>query len=277
MCALHVVRPATAAHDGDTPKGLEEPTGQVESEIEQMANATMTEPEVIRALEPGAAMPPVCYPIALVLEGKRVLLVGGGKIAAEKVAPLVRAGADLTVVSTAARPEITALAAAGRITWHERQYQPEDIDGCALVIAATDDRPLNARVVTAARAAGILTQAVDDIPYCDFFAMAVVNRGELQVAISTNGRSPAFARWMRERLDTDLSAEYGELLAVLGDVRDSLKAQGPIPEYDHWREAITEEVFAALRDGDRETARTQILTRVAAGVGPSVALQETAP
>jgi siroheme synthase-like protein len=222
-------------------------------------------------------MTAVCYPIALVLEGKRVLLVGGGKIAVEKLAPLLRAGADLTVVSPTARSEIVALADTGRITWHGRPYQPEDLNGCTLVIAATDDRPLNARIVTAARTAGILTQAVDDIPYCDFFAMAIVNRGELQVAISTNGRSPAFARWMRERLDTDLPAEYGDLLAVLGDVRDTLKAQGPIPEYDHWREAITEEVIAALRAGDRETAKTQVLTRVAAGVGPSAAHQEVGP
>jgi precorrin-2 dehydrogenase/sirohydrochlorin ferrochelatase len=222
-------------------------------------------------------MTSVCYPIALVLEGKRVLLVGGGKIAAEKVEPLLRAGADLTVVSPTARPLIVALADSGRIIWHERPYQPGDLNGCALVIAATDDRQLNARVVTKARAAGILTQAVDDIPYCDFFAMAIVNRGDLQVAISTNGRSPAFARWMRERLDTDLPVEYGDLLAVLGDVRDTLKARGPIPEYDHWREAITDDVFAALRAGDRETAREQVLARVAAGVDPSAALQETAP
>jgi precorrin-2 dehydrogenase/sirohydrochlorin ferrochelatase len=222
-------------------------------------------------------MTPVTYPVALVLEGKRVLLVGGGKIAAEKTEPLLRAGADLTVVSPTARAEIVALAGAGRITWHERPYQPEDLHGCALVIAATDDRSCNARVVTEARAAGILTQAVDDIPFCDFFAMAIVHRGDLQVAISTNGRSPAFARWMRERLDADLPAEYGDLLSVLGDVRDTLKAQGPLPEYDHWREAITEEVLAALRAGERETAMEHVLTRVAAGVSPRAALLEAAP
>jgi precorrin-2 dehydrogenase/sirohydrochlorin ferrochelatase len=209
-------------------------------------------------------MTPTCYPIALVLDGKRVLLVGGGKIAAEKAAPLLRAGVELTVVSPTARPEIVALASNGQITWHERPYRADDQDGCALVIAATDDRVLNVQVVTAARAAGILTQAVDDIPYCDFFAMSIVRRGDMQVAISTNGRSPAFARWMRERLDSELPVEYGELLTVLGDVRDELKAQGSIPEYDHWREAITEDVFAALRAGDRVTARERVLSRVAA-------------
>jgi precorrin-2 dehydrogenase/sirohydrochlorin ferrochelatase len=143
------------------------------------------------------------------------------------------------------------------------------------VIAATDDRPLNARVVTEARAARILTQAVDDIPYCDFFAVAIVRRGDLQLGISTNGRSPAFARWVRERLDAELPAEYGDLLEVLGDVRDEIKAAGPIPHYDHWQAAISDEVVAALRAGDRESARTAIYARVSAGI-PEAAHQESA-
>jgi precorrin-2 dehydrogenase/sirohydrochlorin ferrochelatase len=134
-----------------------------------------------------------------------------------------------------------------------------------LAIAASDDRPLNAAVVTEARAAGILTQAVDDIPYCDFFAVAIVRRGDLQLGISTNGRSPAFARWLRERLDRELPAEYGDLLGVLGDVRETIKAAGPIPEYEHWQAAISDEVLAALRAGDRETATARVYERVLAG------------
>jgi precorrin-2 dehydrogenase/sirohydrochlorin ferrochelatase len=95
-----------------------------------------------------------------------------------------------------------------------------------------------------------------------------VRRGDLQLGISTNGRSPAFARWLRERLDRDLPLDYGDLLAVLGDVRDTLKARGPIPEYEHWRDAITDEVFTALSAGDRETATARVYERVAAGVAP---------
>jgi precorrin-2 dehydrogenase/sirohydrochlorin ferrochelatase len=211
-------------------------------------------------------MAPSVYPIALDLAGKRVLVVGGGEIADGKLDALLLAGAAITVVSPVVRPRIAAFARDGKLTLHRRAYQRGDIDDMALVIAATDDRPLNARVVTEARAARILTQAVDDIPYCDFFAVAIVRRGDLQLGISTNGRSPAFARWMRERLDADLPQEYGEMLDVLGDVRDAIKADGPIPHYDHWQAAITDEVFAALRAGDRETAAASIYERVSAGL-----------
>lgn len=211
------------------------------------------------------------YPIALSLDGKRVLLAGGGEIADGKLDALLLAGALITVVSPRVRSRIATFAAEGRITLRQRPYQTADLEGAALVIAATDDQPTNARIVTEARAARILAQAVDDIPYCDFFAVAIVRRGDLQLGISTNGRSPAFARWMRERLDADLPAEYGDLLDVLGQVRDSIKARGPIPEYEHWQAAISDKVFASLRDGDRPAAFAAIHDRVTVGV------TETAP
>ena len=210
-------------------------------------------------------MPPPCYPIALVLDDKPCLVVGGGEIADGKLDALLLSGARVTVVSPEVRPRIATLAAEERIALRQRPYECDDLAGMALVIAASDDNALNARVVTEARAAGILAQAVDYIPYCDFFAVAVVRRGELQLGISTNGRSPAFARWMRERLDAEIPPAYGDLLAVLGDVRDTIRARGPIPAYEHWREAITDEVFAALSAGDRETATARVFERVAAG------------
>jgi precorrin-2 dehydrogenase/sirohydrochlorin ferrochelatase len=213
------------------------------------------------------------YPIALTLEGKRVLLVGGGEIADGKLDALRLAGAEIIVVSPEVRSRIAAFAADGAITVHRREFQTADLDGAFLVIAATDDRPLNARVVTEARERRILAQAVDDIPYCDFFAVAIVRRGDLQLGISTNGRSPAFARWMRERLDADLPREYGELLDALGEVRDEIKARGPIPPYEHGQAAITDEVFAALRDGDRQAATAAIYQRVSAGI-PAPAHEE---
>jgi precorrin-2 dehydrogenase / sirohydrochlorin ferrochelatase len=221
-------------------------------------------------------MTPACYPIALVLDGKRCLVVGGGEIADGKLDALLLAGAVVTVVSPEVRPRITALAAEEKITLHQRPYETSDLDGVYLAIAATDDRPTNAKMVTEARAAGILTQAVDDIPYCDFFAVAIVRRGDLQLGISTNGRSPAFARWMRERLDSDLPLEYGDLLAVLGDVRDTIKARGPIPAYEHWQAAITDDVIAALGAGDRETATARIYERVAAGISTATSHAEGA-
>lgn len=218
-------------------------------------------------------MPAQAYPIALTLEGKRCLLVGGGEIADGKLDALLRAEAEIVVVSPTVKPRIAQFAREGKIALHQRAYQSSDLAGASLVIAATDDLPLNARVVTEARAEKILAQAVDDIPYCDFFAMALVRRGDLQLAISTNGRSPAFARWMRERLDAELPAEYGDLLALLGDVRDTIKAEGPIPEYEHWHAAISDEVLAALRAGDRATAASALYARVSAGIPPLAHLE----
>ncbi|HEU0113543.1 MAG TPA: bifunctional precorrin-2 dehydrogenase/sirohydrochlorin ferrochelatase [Thermomicrobiales bacterium] len=204
----------------------------------------------------------VVYPIALELSGKRCLVVGGGVIADGKLDALLAAGARITLVSPGALPRIAACAADGQIDWRCRPYEPADLDGAFLVIAATDDRAVNAQVAAEARARGILVNAVDDIPNCDFFAVAIVRRGDLQLAISTNGRSPAFARWLRERLDREIPAEYGDLLAVLGDVRDRLKERGPIPAYEAWRDAIDDAPLAALRAGDREAASERLMRRL---------------
>ena len=198
------------------------------------------------------------YPVALDIARKRCVVVGGGTIATDKVEGLLRAEAQVEVVSPDVGDRIEELAASGLIQLHRRPYQPSDIDGAFLVIAATDDLGVNAQVAADARAARVLVNAVDDPPNCDFFAVAVVRRGDLQLGISTGGRSPAFARWMREHLDASLPGEYGELLSVLGEVRDRLKARGPIPPYERWQAAITEEVLDRLRRGDRAAARSQI-------------------
>lgn len=207
------------------------------------------------------------YPIALDLAGKRCLLAGGGVIAESKLDALLLAGADLRVVSPEVRPRFLQLAMGGEICLHQRPYRTDDLAGASLVIAATDDHDVNAAIVTEARAAGILAQAVDNIPYCDFFAVAIVRRGDLQVSISTNGQSPAFARWLREELDASLPVEYGDLLAVLGAVRQEIKAGGPIPEYEHWRDAITDEVLADLRQGRHDAARRRIHDRLTHATG----------
>ncbi len=203
------------------------------------------------------------YPVALDLDGKGCVVVGGGEIADGKLDALLASGARVTVVSPSVRPRIAALAEAGRITLHPRPYQPGDLAGAFLVIAATDDRAVNAVIAAEGREAGLLVNAVDDPPNCDFFAVAIVRRGDLQVSISTNGLSPAFARWMREQLDAALPREYGDLLKVLADVRETLKARGPIPAYEHWQAAINDDVLECLQRGDIAGARARIYERVA--------------
>ncbi|HET7093836.1 MAG TPA: bifunctional precorrin-2 dehydrogenase/sirohydrochlorin ferrochelatase, partial [Thermomicrobiales bacterium] len=219
-------------------------------------------------------MSDVVYPIALDLSGKRCLVVGGGVIADGKLDALLAAGARIVLVSPEVLPRIAAFAADGQIDWRPRPYEAADLDGAFLVIAATDDRAINAGVAAEARARGILVNAVDDIPNCDFFAVAIVRRGDLQLSISTNGRSPAFARWLRERLDREIPAEYGDLLAVLGDVRERLKASGPIPDYEAWRDAIDDDLLAALEAGEREAAGEWLFRRLEGARVAAVAAAE---
>jgi siroheme synthase-like protein len=201
-----------------------------------------------------------CYPVALNLQGKRCLVVGGGALAEEKVEGLLRSGAEVVVVSPEAESRLVELSAADEIVLYRRPYERGDLDGVHLVLAASDDRALNAAVAHDARAEDILVNAIDDIPNCDFFAVSIVRRGDLQIAISTNGLSPAFARWMREYLDAWLPYELGDLLSILADVRREVKEEGTIPSYERWQAAIDDDVLTRLRHGDRDGARRQIVT-----------------
>lgn len=210
------------------------------------------------------------YPIALDLAGKQCLVVGGGTIATDKVEGLLSAGAHVRVVTPTASSHIADLADEQHITLRVRPYEESDLDGVYLAYGATDEPSVNAQVTVDARARGILVNAVDDIPNCDFFAMAIARRGDLQIAISTNGQSPAFARYIREYLDGWLPSEFGDLLAVLADVREQIKATGPIPAYEHWQAAITDEVLLRLRHGDRAGAHRRVLTAIAQAAADQV-------
>jgi precorrin-2 dehydrogenase/sirohydrochlorin ferrochelatase len=209
------------------------------------------------------------YPVALDLKDKLCLVVGGGHLATEKVEGLLHAGARVVVVSPTITLALTQLAGAGTIRVYLRQFQPEDLDGVYLAYGVADgsqtsnDRELNARVAAAARERGVIVNAVDDIPNCDFFAVSIVRRGDLTISISTNGLSPAFARWMREYLDAQLPQELGDLLAVLAEVRQQVKAEGPVPPYESWQAAIADDVWLRLRHGDRDGARQRILAGLA--------------
>ncbi len=158
-------------------------------------------------------------PIFLKLEGRRGLLVGAGNVALEKVGSLLKTGVWLRVVAPEARAEIRALAAEGKLEWVERAFEPSDLDGNFIVIAATDVPDVNAAVYREAVKRGIPCNSVDDIPNCDFFFGSVVSRGDLQIAISTAGESPAVAQWLRKEIDAQLPADLGEWLRDLGELR----------------------------------------------------------
>jgi uroporphyrin-III C-methyltransferase/precorrin-2 dehydrogenase/sirohydrochlorin ferrochelatase len=169
-------------------------------------------------------------PIFLKLDGRRCLLVGAGTVALDKIGSLLKTGLKLRVVAPEARPEVSELAAEGRLEWIQRPFELSDLDGNYLVIAATDVPDVNAAVYRGAVERGILCNSVDDIPNCDFFFGSVVNRGELQIAISTAGESPAVAQRLRREIDAQLPDDLGPWLHHLGQLRREVLATHPRTE-----------------------------------------------
>jgi precorrin-2 dehydrogenase / sirohydrochlorin ferrochelatase len=159
------------------------------------------------------------FPVFFKLEGRPCLVVGAGTIAAPKIASLLRAGGVVTVVAPLTRADVAAQAGAGELVWHEREFAEADLDGMFLVVAATDLQAVNHHVAEAARARNVLCNSVDDPPDCDFFYPSVVRRGDLQIAISTAGKSPALAQRLREELDQMLPEDIGAWLDQLGETR----------------------------------------------------------
>jgi len=162
------------------------------------------------------------YPIFAVIEDKPCLVVGGGTVGERKVSDLLTAGARVTVVSRTLTPELAALADRGEIRYVPEDFTETQVEGMALVMAATDDRTVNARVSAAAQARGIWVNVADDPEYCTFIVPAQVRRGDLTLAISTGGASPALARQLREELQQHYGPEYGPYLDLLQRVRTRL-------------------------------------------------------
>jgi len=158
-------------------------------------------------------------PIFVKLEGRRGVLAGAGAVALDKIGALLKTGLRLRVVAPEARAEVRRLAAEGKLEWLQRAFAPADLDGSFLAIAATGSPEVNAEVHRAARERGIWTNSVDDIPNCDFFFGSVVSRGNLQIAISTGGESPALAQRLRREIDEQLPEDLGPWLGKLGDLR----------------------------------------------------------
>lgn len=171
------------------------------------------------------------FPVFLKLAGRPCLVVGAGNIALSKIESLLHAGAELRVVASQALPPVQALARDGKLRWLQRPFQAGDTAGSFLVIAATDDPAVNHAVYREADASGILCNAVDDPPFCDFYFPSVVRRGALQVAISTEGESPAVAQRLRRQIDAALPQDLGPWLLQMGHLRREVRATHPaVPE-----------------------------------------------
>lgn len=191
------------------------------------------------------------YPVNLLLEGRRVLVVGGGAVAASKVSGLVAAGAVVHVVAVQVGPEVRSLP----VTWEERPYRRGDITGYRLAVACTDDPAANQAVYDDGEAAGIWVNAADDPERCSYTLPARLERGNLLVTVSTSGHSPALAGWLRDRIGDDLGPEVEELLAMLSEARSALAAAGLLRPVADWRQALDSGMLDLIRSGRTTEAR----------------------
>lgn len=164
------------------------------------------------------------FPMFVKLAGKLVVVIGGGAIAEGKIESLLAAGARIRLIAPQIRPQIAAWVRFGKIEWLPKEFAKGDLEDAALVIAATSAPGVNRAVFNEAEALKILCNAVDDIENCHFYYGAVVQRGDLQIAISTNGKSPALAQRVRKELEQIYGSEYGVWLEWLGAARELLRA-----------------------------------------------------
>jgi precorrin-2 dehydrogenase/sirohydrochlorin ferrochelatase len=164
------------------------------------------------------------FPLFLKLEGRRCLVVGAGSIAESRITGLVDTGSEVVVVAPEARPEIQELARIGKIEWRKREFETADLDGMFLVVAATSSTAVHERIFLEAQRRGVLCNIVDVPKLCDFYYPAIVQRGDLQIAVSTAGQSPALAQRLRKELEAQFGAEYAEWLVQLGQARDEMMA-----------------------------------------------------
>jgi len=174
------------------------------------------------------------FPIFLKIAARPCIVIGGGHLAESKIESLQTAHAKVTVIAPTATERIANLAAAGEIEWHQREYAEGDLVGNFLVVAATNVPAVNRAVFHEAAEKNILCNAVDDPPFCDFYFPSVVRRGDLQIAISTAGASPALAQKIRKDINAQLPLDAGDWLTDLGNLRREVVANEPLNEERKW-------------------------------------------
>jgi uroporphyrin-III C-methyltransferase/precorrin-2 dehydrogenase/sirohydrochlorin ferrochelatase len=197
------------------------------------------------------------FPIFLRLRGETVLVVGGGEVAARKVRLLARAAPRILVVAQALNAELSAARDAGELQHLAPQFAPDQLAGCRLCIAATDDAVLNRAVAAAASAAGVPVNVVDDPEPSSFITPSIIDRAPLLLAISTAGRAPVLARRLRERLESELPAAYGRLADFMGRQRERVQAVLPQPaRRGLWERFLDSPGAEALLQGREAAAET---------------------
>ena len=183
------------------------------------------------------------YPVFVQLEGKKVLVVGGGNVACRKVEALMACGAVIHLAGRELVLKLDKMVQNGDIHFKGRQFHESLLEEMFMVIAATDDNALNHEISRAARRKRILVNAVDQPADCDFIVPSILKRGDLIMAISTSGRSPALARKIRKRLENYFGPEYETFLSVMGRLRSEVLSLG-FPQKEN------SQIFQSIVDSD---------------------------
>jgi precorrin-2 dehydrogenase/sirohydrochlorin ferrochelatase len=196
------------------------------------------------------------YPVNLRLNGVQCLVVGGGEVAARKARGLLDCGAYVTVVAPTIVDELRNDA---RVRWHQREYRRGEVASYRVAITATGDHAVDAQVYEDAKATGIPVNAADDPAHCTFTLPAVLRRGDLQIAISTNGRSPAFATWLKKTLASHITDEALDAFELVGEVRRELRRAGRPTEHTGWQRAFDDGLVDLVAKGEHAEARRMLL------------------
>lgn len=212
------------------------------------------------------------YPVCLDIRNRPCLVVGGGQVGTRKVRTLLRCGARVTVVSPEVTAELDQLARQGQVRIMRREYDPADLDQAFMVIGATDDQDLNRRVHRDAEAAQKLCNIADQPELCNFVLPSIITQGDLMIAVSTSGRSPAFAKYLRQRLQTQFGPEYGRFLDLMGAIRRRLLATDHAPEAHKplFENLIHNNLLELIKNDDRDGINT-LLEEV---LGPGYTYEE---
>ena len=199
-------------------------------------------------------------PVNLLVRERPVVVVGAGGVATRKIESLLEAGARVTVIAPEVSDEVRFLSVSKRITLHERRFTASDLDGAWLAFTATDDSSVNASVADAAEARRIWVNSADDPENCSFTLMSVIRRGDLVVTIGTGGRSPALAAHLRRTWEAELGPEYDDLLDILSEAREGLRAAGRSTEDANWQRAFDQGIVDLVRAGRIDDAKEMLKT-----------------
>lgn len=195
------------------------------------------------------------YPVSLSLTGRRVVVVGGGRVASRRVADLVAAGAVVSVVAPRLSEDLEARVTAGAVEVVRRTFLPPDLDGAWAAFAATDDPAVNQAVLAAAAPRRCFASSADGNAEASMAPMAVIRRGDLEVAVGTSGRVPGLAAGLARRIGTRLGPEYGVLCDLASDVRRERRADGLPAAVPDWLAVLDSGILESIRTGNWDDAR----------------------